>query len=224
MFSVLAQVSFTISGLLAIAIAGDADHRNYWFNDKTRSLFLYFNFLLLLLPGFISVGGLIPSYSKKVPTWPYIAFFWGVIYIILSIIFFFRKKKAVRLDKFARLEKKYSKINTELGFFGIITVIIAAFSWGGYMEASQSTINQTEMLLGVILWISTLSSVLQSVDFLRSNKEDSKRNNENNIDKLDEKTVQMPFKNKGKDIFIVTSLIVTIIAFVAGLIVDHRNK
>jgi len=63
-FTTLAQVSFTLSGLMAIAIAGDSKRRDYWFGNEPRSLFVYISFLLLFLPGFVSISGLIPPYSK----------------------------------------------------------------------------------------------------------------------------------------------------------------
>ena len=224
MFSTLAQVSFTVSGLMAVAIAGDADRRNYWFGDKARSLFVYISFLLLLLPGFISVGGLIPSYSEKIPSWPYIAFFWGFLYLMLSITFFFRKKKAVRFDEFSRLEKEYAKVNTEMGSVGIVITILAIFNWGGYMISSQSTINQTETLLGITLWILTITSIIQSVDFLRSNEQASIQNNESNLTKSNEPSIHKADENKSVVIFIVGALVIAIIAFITGLIIDHKNN
>ncbi len=86
LFTTLAQVSFTVSGLMAVAIAGDSKRRDYWFGHEARSLFVYKSFLLLLLPGFVSIGGLIPS-AGKVPSWVFVTLFWGyfILYLLSSL-------------------------------------------------------------------------------------------------------------------------------------------
>src|SRR5215216_6208508 len=93
-FGTLAQVSFTVSGLMAVAIAGDSKRRDYWLGHESRSLFVSLSFLILLLPGFISIGGLIPPTSDgNIPSWVSVCFILGLLYLTLAIVFFFRKRK-----------------------------------------------------------------------------------------------------------------------------------
>lgn len=58
-FSTIAQVSFTIVGLFFVAITLDSETRDFWFNQKPHDRYTYLNFLVMLLPGFLALGGLI---------------------------------------------------------------------------------------------------------------------------------------------------------------------
>ena len=60
LLATVAQVSFTAIGLLLVVLAGDTDSRRFWFSHEYRSLHARATLLPLLLPGFVSVGALIP--------------------------------------------------------------------------------------------------------------------------------------------------------------------
>lgn len=62
LFGTVAQVSFGIAGLFFVALTINEQRRTRWF-DKENFSFVGFSFVMIVLPGFISLVGLIPSMS-----------------------------------------------------------------------------------------------------------------------------------------------------------------
>ena len=170
-FTTLAQVSFTVSGLLAIAIAGDSKKRDYWFGHEFHSLYVQISFLLLLLPGFVSIAGLITISSKiNIPFWPFAAFTLGLIYSLLAISFFFRRKRLADPEEFRRLENKFFKVIPEMGIYGIILIFLGIFGLSAYYSSAEALFDQIQMWLGIMLIFSVLSAAGNSITLLRANE------------------------------------------------------
>ena len=106
LFTTLAQVSFTLTGLLAIAIGGDKQRRDYWFENEDRSLFVYICFIMLILPGLVSVSGLIPSDTVfYFLPWPFFTIILGAVYLRLSCKYSVNKNKLVYTEERKLLKK-----------------------------------------------------------------------------------------------------------------------
>lgn len=223
LFTTLAQVSFTISGLLAVAIAGDSKRRDYWFVNKSRSLFVYLTFLILLLPGFISVGGLIPL-TYIIPSWVVVSFLFGLLYFLLAITMYFRKRKLADVDEFKRLEKNIFKVNSEIGLLGMGMLIASIY--GGFWSYTSPSIEypNTEGWLGLILFYATVSGAISSVIFLRA----SEPENLDNKDKfLSPEFTESPTRQTQKTdsgFYAVISLLIAIIAFLIGVFFKTRDN
>jgi hypothetical protein len=222
LFTTLAQVSFTVAGLMAVAIAGDGDRRDYWFRHEARSLFVYVSFLLLLLPGFVSIGGLIPS-TYKVPSWAFVTLFLGLLYSALAITFGVRKRKLAEAAEFRRLEKKYLGTISELGFYGFATLFIAAVGGAGAYKASPAY-NLAETGLGALLFLSVLSGAVLSVGLLRNTEELNKISPETHGAKLTEVDSDLLNKERVTGPYVIISLLIAIIAFLMGVFAKSEDR
>ena len=221
-FTTLAQVSFTISGLMAVAIAGDNERREYWFGHQARSFFVYICFLLLLLPGFVSIGGLIPPFQDNIPSWPLAAFVLGLIYIALSVSFFFKKKKLTEPDEFKRLEKNFSKVNSEMSFYGIFMIILGVFGFSSHYINSVKIYGQQEPLLGILLFFSMFSGAINSVDLLRTNE--TSNNEKKEISPIPSSEQPETLNQKGnQEPVVLIALLTALIAFLIGLIFRQKD-
>jgi len=226
LFTTLAQVSFTVSGLMAVAIAGDSKRRDYWFGHEARSLFVYISFLLLLLPGFVSIGGLIPpSIKTTIPSWPFTTFVLGVLYSTLAVVFFFRKRKLAEPEEFKRLEQRFSKVNSEMGLFGFAMIFVSVGGYSGYYTASNLTYSQAETLVGIILFIAMMSGAVASVVLLRVNDEISNKViKQTEITRLPDPSSVVESQGSNSNTYLFTTLSIAAIAFLVGLLIKIRDN
>jgi hypothetical protein len=223
-FTTLAQVSFTLSGFLAIAIAGDNKRRDYWFGNESRSLFIYVSFLLLLFPGFVSLGGLIPPYSKtSIPSWPYASLFLGLIYSLLTISFSIRRKKLKDLKEFERLENKYFKVIPEMGFYGYGLMIFGVLEYVAYHTSSAIVYSKEDTWLGMILFLSLMTSAVNAVLFLRAN-EMPKEEPKVDLSKYQPEQLIGLNQKANSGLNVVSVLLISAISFFVGLFLKQRIK
>lgn len=224
LFTTLAQVSFTVTGLLAIAIAGDNKIREYWFKHQSRSFYVQISFLLLLLPGFVSIGSLITISSKtNIPTWPYAGMIFGLIYSSLAIGFFFRKKNLADPGEFRRLEHKFFKVIPDMGIYGLALIFLSLFGLSAYYSATRINFDQIQIGFGVLLVFSVLSSTATSIILLRAYELPMNVREETNIIAFPDPSVGNNRK-ADSDIYIITALLIAVISFVIGLFVNQRSK
>lgn len=221
LFTTLAQVSFTVSGLMAVAIAGDEKRRDYWFGHEARSLFVYIGFLLLLLPGFISIGGLIPS-TMRVPAWVFVTMSLGLLYMALAVTFWFRKRKLAEAGEFRRLERKYFGSISELGFYGFAVFFIAA-AGGVWALSTSSAYSKAETWLGIMLFLAELSGAVLSIGLLRNTEKLDKVRNETDVIKVHENTSDHVNKERLTGPYVIISLLIAIIAFLMGVFVNSED-
>ncbi len=219
----MAQVSFTVSGLMAVAIAGDSKRRDYWFGHRSRSLFVYISFLILLLPGFISIGGLIPS-NGEVPSWIFVTFFFGLLYMMLAVTYFFQKRKLAEPEEFKRLEKRFSKVNSELGFYGLAIFLASIWGWINIYIAATTEYEKAETWLGVVLFFATISGALASVILLRANEETPDTTNSGNAVAILPKNKTFEEQDSRSGFYILISLLFSIIAFMIGLFLRSKDE
>lgn len=224
LFSTLAQVSFTVSGLMAVAIAGDSKRRDYWFGNESRSLFVYITFLLLLLPGFFSIGGLIPTPSNlNIPSWTYTSLSLGILYLLLFITYFFRKKKLAEPEEFERLETKFFKVIWELGTYGIGMVLLGGFGYSTFYTSSVHNYDLLKIGVGIMLLLLTMIGALNSVILLRENNLPIQISEKiNSLTPLEQIGNSNQKKNSNSNIY--TVLIISIFAFVIGLFINQKSK
>jgi len=170
LFTTLAQVTFTVAGLMAIAIAGDSKRRDYWFSHEARSLFVYQSFLFLLLPGFVSLGGLIPSSpDNDSSSWIFSSLIFGFLYALLSLEFFKRKRKLKEPKEFNKLVTKISNVSRDMFTYGITLFFLSIIGIGAFYAESIKNQFQMGIFLGVVLILAIFSSTVNSVILLRAN-------------------------------------------------------
>ncbi len=99
LFATVAQVSFTIVGLFFVALTVDAETRDFWFSQKTRSRYVYLNLLIMLLPGFLSLARLVTSKDGISFMLPFLSF-------LLFFLFFGFSREIKQIKK----EKSYTAI------------------------------------------------------------------------------------------------------------------
>jgi MFS family permease len=220
LFTTLAQVSFTVSGLMAVAIAGDSNRRDYWFGHKSRSFFVYINFLLLLLPGFISLSALITEINGR-PSWTVSAILLGLLFGALSISFFFRKRKLSEPNEYKRLEGKFSKVNREMGLYSVALIFLGVFGYHSYDITLGIKTVYAELWTGILLVSMVITSSLNSVIFLQTNTE-TEGNKETETPFIEEKT-EPTDKNDSIGINIIYSLFLAFAFFLIGIVIDRKK-
>ncbi|MBI5354475.1 MAG: hypothetical protein HZB50_17680 [Chloroflexi bacterium] len=224
-FTTLAQISFTVAGLMAIAIAGDSKRREYWLENKSRSLFVYINFLILLLPGFISIGGLIPQSPNTVFTaWMFTALSFGLLYSNLAVIFFFRKRKLDDPEEFKRLEKRFFKVNLEMGILGWAMIISSIGGYAACYTLSITDYSNAETYLGIMLFLAMTNGAITSVTLLRANELPSNEREDIGAISQPRQNLIIERSNSNSSLFVFTTLIVAIIAFLIGIFTKNRDN
>jgi len=223
LFNTLAQVSFTISGLMAVAIAGDSKRRDYWFGHEARSLYVRISFLLLVLPGFISIGGLIPL-PGIIPPWPIVTGFYGAIYFILSINFYFMIRKFSEPEEYKRLEKKFSKVNTEMGVFGLSMIVIGLIGFGNFVTPSVDISSFLETVIGMLLFFGTVFGAIAAINLLKANELHSDVDDEFPKPDQTKQHSLVVDQNPNVNRIVGFSLLAGIIGILIGIFVNDRNS
>jgi hypothetical protein len=159
--SVVAQISFTLAGLIIVAIAADSETRHYWIGHRPRRLFAYVSLLLVTLPGVVSIFGLIPqSTEDAIPSWIYSAFIIGILYLFLAIVASFRKKNSASAEELRELDKELFRPYRQLGVDSVLLILTALLAFFLHRELAQIS-------LGLIFGLSIFSGISSVMDLLR---------------------------------------------------------
>ena len=224
LFTTLAQVSFTLTGLLAIAVAGDNYRRVFWFGDKSRSTFISICFLLLVLPGFVSIGGLIvPPFETRIPTWPIATIILGSAYFLLSFFYTYIRKKLAEPEEFKKLGKSLFVVIFEMGFYGFFMIIFGAWGYFFYSKFPIANHNPAETLMGILLFVIIFSAVLISFRLLQTPEQPAKLSENINIIPPSSRSIVVNQKTNA-GINVITALLIAVISFGAGLFLKTRSK
>lgn len=174
LFETVAQVSFTVAGLMLVALAGDSERRKFWFQNKSRAIYALLKLLLLLLPGILSVGGLIAptprnlgGVFRRVPSWPLASVFIGIVYLLESMwLSRLRREGDVAFRKVEQVlgETGMTRVTVLLG---VLLSFASVFGWFGYRHSQRVLIAQASDLLGVLLSLSVLIGTIDSVLLFR---------------------------------------------------------
>lgn len=179
---------------MAVAIAGDNNRREYWFGNESRSRFVYISFLLLILPGIVSIGGLIPINENKIPSWPFGTLFFGLIYFGLAITFSISKRKLDDPEEFKKLERNILNVTWEMGVDGFVMIVSSVLGIMAMLVINQEFYSGTETAIGIWLLLSVFTSAINSIVLLRTNDISDKRTNTQTQSKYLKKTQ----KSKGR--------------------------
>jgi len=118
LFMTISQISFTITGLMFIGLTLDDDTRKFWFTE-TNSIYVNLNLATLLLPGLISLGGLIPQVPLiNIPSWMLMTLLIGVLYLYLALAAS-RLRKDPKYQGFKELEKQFGDVTRGLWFYSL---------------------------------------------------------------------------------------------------------
>jgi hypothetical protein len=98
LFGTIAQISFGITGLLFVALTIDEQRIKRWFAKKNVT-FAALSFLMVVLPGFISLVGLIPDITSKD-----LSIFASIFYGI-TLMLWWIKNRIVTIDTRAERSK-----------------------------------------------------------------------------------------------------------------------
>lgn len=224
LFNTFAQVSFTVAGLLVLAIAGDSNQRTYWFGNEARSVYARQTILILLLPGFISLGGVIPPLTENsIPTWPFSAGLFGLIYLLLAIDYRIRRRKLHDPSEYRRLVTMFSNVNTEMAFFGSSSLFVAILGYFSYRALEQVQYGIFEIALGIFFSTSVVTGALASIAFLKLSKEVD--NPESNIQTNENTEILDASTNVDSNglLYALASIIVALFFFMLGLIINIRG-
>jgi len=125
LFETLAQVSFAVTGLLLVVVAGDAEARKRWFGTPARQAFTQGTLYLILLPGFVSLSSLIPPFNPAFATWPFAAGGWSLICGIYAYLL--KRVARKEREKYSVLEDRFFKTSNNLIAAMILLVLLALY-------------------------------------------------------------------------------------------------
>jgi hypothetical protein len=227
-FSTVAQISFTIVGLFYVAITLDSATRDYWFGQYPHSRYAYINFLVMLMPGFLSLGGLVIVGNEKImPSWP----FAGIFLCLVYGSFYFGLRKLRKDPNFAQIVEIERELNIANTVFWD-TVFLLALSIFGFSSSyvnNTSTLGQQEFGLKVLISFSIIGSTLSIIIFTRAFAEINRNSSiksivvaHTEIEKPSNKVYGDKAKNSG--IIAILALITALIAFLAGWFLNKTNN
>lgn len=244
LFSTVAQVAFTLTGLMFIAVAGDPENRKFWLGYRPRAVFVYICFMMLLLPGLLAIGGLIFTSSSSndklvviAPSWPIAAAAIGSLYLYVSRLISGWKNQPQDYKELLRLDKKLPVIGL-LSLLGLAFILLAILGGVGYLvKASVVYSAYVEIAMGVFLGMAACLGGLIAIQFLRfdyelkepptGNEDDPSQRTalKMNIDAPQEPTsVVVRDDASVKRSFAVLAILLALMAFVVGALLPRRTK
>lgn len=173
-FSTVAQVTFTLAGLLLIALAGDNKSRRFWFGHEPRAIFAYISFTLVVMPGIFSIGSLVftaPSSSDKIiiliPSWPFAAVLTGIFYWFLSGLISDSKNKIRDDPEFLRLDKILSVVHG-IRTFAVLFIFLGLYGAIEYWtKPSSLELMIFEIVMGTFVSLVVLLGTIMAIQFFR---------------------------------------------------------
>lgn len=163
----MAQVSFTATGLLTVAVAVDKETRLYWFGNRGRRSFAFNHLFLILWPGFVSLGGLIPpAYNGAIPAWPYATAIIGLIYLIILFSSYSTYRNREDKQELQKLLKLFSNPVTIILIYSIALFYLCLSGYLSYLLTPDKSLGN-ESGLAVILIALTAHAVLAAALMLR---------------------------------------------------------
>lgn len=164
-FSTISQITFTVIGLFFVSVTFDAETRKFWFYEKFYSRYTYFTFLVMLFPGFLSIGGLVSAKENEFPAWTIT----GLIFLFIYIWVFleFRKlKKSYEYKKIKELEYSLDVYGT-LRFHLVFLLILPAYGFLCYVVDQHSILRGVETIVRTYICLSVASNVLPMMVFTK---------------------------------------------------------
>lgn len=216
LYSTVAQISFTIVGLFFVALTVDSETRNFWFGQKPQNRYAYLNLLDMLFPGLLSLGALLSSGEGKIPSWPFVSFFF-----FLLLIWVFIELRRLRASPGYHIIAEFESIlDVRKSTLLEICYLFFLFFFGIISVFSNNIAFQTGMnfLFAIFLFFSISSSVIPVMVFLRVYTE-NKRKKEPEISNLLIKK-GTPKSNRG--IFSLSILLTALIAFLFGQLLRKK--
>lgn len=114
LFTTVAQVSFAIAGLVFIGLTLDDETRKFWFSEA-NAVYVNTNLLLIILPGLVSLGGLIPQVPfLLIPSWAWMNLLIGGLYFSVTIIYNLKTKRMPKYRPIFDTEKRFGTVTSDL--------------------------------------------------------------------------------------------------------------
>lgn len=215
LFSTVAQISFTIVGLFFVAITVDPDSKDFWLGDKTLSQYVTVIFFMMLLPGLISIGWLIPFSLFSIPASLYVT---GTSFFVYCYVYFDLLKfyKSSAYKQIANFETSLdAKGILKFNIIGLV-VLIGASMYISFVDNSLN--NSLSSAIGIYLFVLILSSVIPPYVFLRKSAESKRQkevlNNNGSITPVNKPVDHLSSDTKG--IFYLVVLLGALISFIMG--------
>jgi hypothetical protein len=124
LFTTIAQVSFALTGLVFLALTLNDTTREFWFSE-TNSAYVNLNLATLILPGIISLGGLIPQVPfLKIPSWVWMTLFIGLLYLYLAFRTAFITRN-IRYKGFPKIEKQFGDVRFGLWIYSLHMILVS---------------------------------------------------------------------------------------------------
>ena len=154
---------------------------HFWFGDKHRRIIIITNLLLVLLPGFVSLFGLIPITIQGAPylSWIYSAGFFGAIYFLSALhLFSYARKSKDALANLRELEEDLGRPRRLMPVNGLLLIFTTGAAMAGAFYESSVFFYIAKILLLVIFLEGMVLSTLNIPAILRS-YEDGPRKSHN---------------------------------------------
>lgn len=152
LFTIIAQVSFAIAGLLFLAITISEQRTKYWLDGENVN-FLGQTFLMIVFPGFISLFGLVPHMHPTPLAASAIAFYFT--------LFLFRYQENRRASK---IKAEHSRQSWFGKIWSIKNLIFVFCFW----LAALFPGNQSFFLIGSALVLTTIFSTFVVFSIFRN--------------------------------------------------------
>lgn len=155
LFGTMAQVSFSLAGLLFVALTIDEQRKKRWFDPKNVA-FTAMSFFMIVFPGFISLWGLIPNMTQRNTS-----FFAIFLYGISTIFWWIKKLTTIKEIRAERSKWKWLGKVWDIKGDSIATII-------GWIYSLIAPSNYTPAIIGTVLVASIIFSTLSTFSLFRN--------------------------------------------------------
>lgn len=173
LFSTVAEISFTLLGFLILVFTIDTKSRKFWFRQYPQSRYAYINILFMIMPGFLALGGLLPSISDKLPAWVVVNIFAFIFYFLFTIELY-KIKKSPEYKKISIYEERLDITKTAISnlvLLGLLT-LIAIFA---FVSNNTSIFSFAHFFFGFLLVSFIITGIVPVVVFFKVSAENKKK-------------------------------------------------
>jgi len=163
LFSTVAQISFTILGLFFVVLTVDSETRTRWFNQNPENHYMRLNFLVMLVPGFLSLGGLINLGEGIFRSWIVASF----ILFSLSLLTYIQLRKLKKEPGYKRIANLETRLNiSNIALTNAIAFLaLSIFGFASSYAHDFIHLAQQEEILKTFVVLSLVDSILPVIVF-----------------------------------------------------------
>jgi len=167
--AIIAPISFTVTGLVLVTLGGDQESREAWFRRRSHRIYANATFILFVLPGLLSLGGLIPSWpNARIPAWPITTALISLLYFWIGRVMKDGIAELLHPQEFARLEIRIIGIQEQFELYGIPLFVLATLAYFLYWNSISEGVATTAIFFSGILVSMLFLSALNLTALLRA--------------------------------------------------------